>query len=201
MIHVNQMAKCRMEMHVFVAPKSSILCISHVVKKPSARLAHVYSTWLFSLRLTEMNKTLWELLLLQMQVHLQTLAELNSMRTIARYYLYKSGVQWKGKITFKQWRYTFKNEGSLLESMVPWRSCKGKVTQKWKFCHQFLTLKLFQTFMSFMLLLSTKKIFWRMLITRQLTVAIDFHNMEKIYYWGSRFFIIFHIHNHTGYNQ
>lgn len=34
MIHVNQMAKCRMEMHVFVAPETLIFFISHVVKIP-----------------------------------------------------------------------------------------------------------------------------------------------------------------------
>lgn len=59
--------------------------------------------------LTEINKTLWELLLLQMQVHLQTLAELNFSCTIARiYYIYKSGVQWKGKSPLN-------NEGTLLK--------------------------------------------------------------------------------------
>ncbi len=38
-----------------------------------------------------------------------------------------------------------------------------------------LTLNLCQTCMSFFLLLSTKMIFWRMCVTKQLKVATDFH--------------------------
>jgi len=45
---------------------------------------------------------------------------------------------------------------------------KGPFTQKGKFCHHLLTLMLFQTCMSFFLLLNTK-------VTKQLMVAIDFH--------------------------
>jgi len=45
---------------------------------------------------------------------------------------------------------------------------KGQFTQKGKFCHHLLTLMLFQTCMSFFLLLNTK-------VTKQLMVAIDFH--------------------------
>ncbi len=77
-----------------------------------------------------MNKTLLELLLLQMQVHLQTLAELNFTCTTARYYIYKSGVQWKGKSPLN-------DEGTLLKMKVlywnQWfheEHLKGKFTQK-----------------------------------------------------------------------
>ncbi len=52
---------------------------------------------------------------------------------------------------------------------------RDSLTKKWKFCHHLLTLMLFQNWMSFFL---QKKIFWRMLVTKQLTEAINFHNME-----------------------
>ncbi len=58
---------------------------------------------------------------------------------------------------------------------------KGIVPQKWKFCHHLLILKLFWI-CSLFLLLSTKKIIWRILVTKQLTVAIEFDSMEKKYY-------------------
>ncbi len=45
-------------------------------------------------------------------------------------------------------------------------------------CHYLLTLKFLQTCTSFFPLLNTKKyIFLRMLVTKQLTVAIDFHSI------------------------
>ncbi len=45
-----------------------------------------------------------------------------------------------------------------------------------KSCQHLLTLKLFQTCMSFFFFYWTqKKIFWRMFFTKQLLVAIDFH--------------------------
>ncbi len=48
---------------------------------------------------------------------------------------------------------------------------KGIVHPKLKYCHHLLTLMLFQTCIDFFL---QKKIFWRMLITKQFLAAIDF---------------------------
>ncbi len=39
------------------------------------------------------------------------------------------------------WKYTLKNEGSLLASTVPWRTFKGIVHPKWKFDENVLTLR------------------------------------------------------------
>ncbi len=59
---------------------------------------------------------------------------------------------------------------------------KGLFTPKWTFCHPLFTLHLFQTCMIFFLLFNTKKISWRMLVTKQLMVALDFHSIFFSYY-------------------
>jgi len=56
---------------------------------------------------------------------------------------------------------------------------KGYSTQKWKFCHHLLTLKLFQTCMSFFLLLNTKEDILKMIGTlAPLTSIVFFSTME-----------------------
>ncbi len=45
-------------------------------------------------------------------------------------------------------------------------------------CNNLITIKLFENLWVFVFWW-TKKIFWRMLLTKQLTVAIDFHSMGK----------------------
>ncbi len=47
---------------------------------------------------------------------------------------------------------------------------------------QLFTLYLFQTCMSFFLLLNTKKMFWRKSVNKQLTVALTFIALGKNYY-------------------
>ncbi len=59
---------------------------------------------------------------------------------------------------------------------------KGQFTQKKKkICQHLLTLHLFQTCMSFFLLLNTQDY---ILVNKQLTVAIDFHSILS--YYGSQ---------------
>ncbi len=79
------------------------------------------------------------------------------------------------KCTEKQTHFTF---DPLTE---PHLNCK------WRFkgiihshCHHLPTLHLFWTCMSFFFCSAQKKIFWRMLVTKQLMVAIDFHGIFSI---------------------
>ncbi len=54
-----------------------------------------------------------------------------------------------------------------------------KFTLKWKYCHHLVTLKLFQNLYEFFFCWAQNTILWRMLVSKQLIVAIDFHNMEN----------------------
>lgn len=56
---------------------------------------------------------------------------------------------------------------------------KGTVRPKLQFCYYSPSLQLFQTCLSFSILLNTKHIFLRMLLNNELAVAIDFNRLGK----------------------
>jgi len=54
---------------------------------------------------------------------------------------------------------------------------KGKFTQKWKFYHRLLTLKLLQTSMCLFVLLNTKEDIWKNVLIKQISIPIDYRSM------------------------
>jgi len=61
------------------------------------------------------------------------------------------------KINLKHPNVSRKYLTKMNKTMYVFLVLKGQLAQKWKSCHLLLTLRLFQTYMNFFLLLSTKE--------------------------------------------
>ncbi len=64
---------------------------------------------------------------------------------------------------------------------------KGSFIQKWTFCDHLLSLKLFQPVWRSFFYWTQTQMFWRMWVTKQVLVPIDFHsmwNVDRIFIFG-----------------